>query len=163
MIYLSFFSSCSPIVMENNPEQLLLVKNIFYEAGYYYHDIETDIYTTYDINKRQIGYVFLAEGRSYSGSGLFSKSSAPMKILIGLVDKNTIKNIYVVTHGEDNEFWGMLDDKGYFDQFVQLNIKDAALKRDGGQIDAVTGATLSSMSVVDIVREATLEKVKLIK
>ncbi|MDD4924802.1 MAG: FMN-binding protein [Dehalococcoidales bacterium] len=86
-----------------------------------------------------------------------------MSILVGLEDKSTIKNIYVVNHGENIGFWNILINKGYFGQFVQLNIEDTALICDGGQIDAVTGATLSSMSVVDIVREAALEKVKLIK
>ena len=55
------FVGCSTMVLENNQEELALIKNVFYEAGYYYHDIETDIYTIYDINKKQIGYVFLAE------------------------------------------------------------------------------------------------------
>ena len=163
IIILVFFISCSTMILENNQEELELIKNVFYEAGYYYYNTETDIYTIYDINKKQIGYVFLVEGMSYSGTGLFSKLPAPMTILIGLVDKNTIKNIYVVNHDEDIGFWNMLIEQGYFEQFVNLKIEDAALRSEGGQIDSVTGATLSAMSVVDIVREAALEKAKKIK
>ncbi len=165
IIIIPIFSpiSCSTTVLDNSHGELALIKNVFYEAGYYSQDLETDMYTVYDIKKIQIGYAFLAEGISYSGKGFFSKPSAPMSILVGLVDKSTIKNIYVVSHGESIEFWDQLIDKCYFDQFTQLNIEDAALICDGGKIDAVTGATLSSMSVADIVREAALEKSKLIE
>ncbi|GAH58232.1 unnamed protein product, partial [marine sediment metagenome] len=34
---------------------------------------------------------------------------------------------------------------------------------DGGQIDAITGSTISSRAVVDAVRATAMEKVKLLK
>lgn len=42
-------------------------------------------------------------------------------------------------------------------------IEDAYFKRDGGQIDAITTATLSSTAVLNTVRETALEKVKLLR
>jgi Na+-translocating ferredoxin:NAD+ oxidoreductase RnfG subunit len=44
-----------------------------------------------------------------------------------------------------------------------LSIDDIALRREGGQIDAITGATISSGAVVDAVRTTTMEKVKSLK
>jgi FMN-binding domain. len=37
------------------------------------------------------------------------------------------------------------------------------LKRSGGRIDAITGATKSSRAVVNAVHEAVIEKIKLIE
>ena len=59
-----------------------------------------------------------------------------------------------------NESWG------YWDQFIGLKIEDCTLSRygeGGGQVDGITGATVSSKAVIDIVREAALEKVKSIR
>jgi uncharacterized protein with FMN-binding domain len=53
--------------------------------------------------------------------------------------------------------------ENYFDQFARLKIEDAYFSRQGGKVDSVTGATLSSTLVLNTVREAALEKVKSIR
>ncbi len=156
------FTSCTSVVLENDLETIGLINKVFPEAGYYNYDGEKEIYTVYNTSKSQIGYVFYAEGMSYPGTGFFSKPSALMTILVGLEDKETIKNIYVVSQGETSDFWDLLIEDSYFNQFIDLKIKEAELKQNGGEVDVITGATLSSKSVLDIVRKVTLEKLNML-
>jgi hypothetical protein len=48
--------------LNNDPETLDLLKEIFTDVGYYYYDEEKEIYTVYDLQQSQIGYAFYAEG-----------------------------------------------------------------------------------------------------
>ncbi|GAJ22330.1 unnamed protein product, partial [marine sediment metagenome] len=43
------------------------------------------------------------------------------------------------------------------DQFKGLSASDIALKVDGGKIDAVTGATISSRAVVNAIKKKMVE------
>jgi electron transport complex protein RnfG len=133
-------------------QTLETLKGIFPKASFYV--FEEDIYSIYDNGRREIGYAFYAEGWGYGGK---------MVILVGLEDKETIKGINVVSNYETPSYWDLVVDSNFFDQFIGLRIEDCYLKRyggDDGQVDGITGATLSSQSVVDIVRETALEKVK---
>ncbi len=111
-----------------------------------------------------IGYSFYAEGM---GEEVLSvqdqKIPGPITILVGIrSDKETINNIFVIENNETLLYWQLLVKKNYFDKFVGLKIEDTYFKHDGGEVDVITGATLSSTSVLNLVREAALGKVKLI-
>jgi electron transport complex protein RnfG len=145
----------------NNAETVEVLRSIFMEADYY--TLGDGIYTVYDGDLNVLGYAFYAEGMSYGFSNLeVSKSAAPMVILVGLEDKNTIKGITVISQEETAYFWNLLEKNNFSAQFIGLSIADCYLKKDGGQIDSITGATYSSRSVIDIVREAIQEKAQYI-
>jgi Na+-translocating ferredoxin:NAD+ oxidoreductase RnfG subunit len=134
-------------------QTLEMLKGIFPKASFY--TLKDDIYFIYDKGRHEIGYAFYAEGWGYGGK---------MVILVGLEDKETIKGITVVLHWETWGYWAMLVWSNFFDQLNGLKIEDCALNGgDGGQVNGVTGATVSSMAIVDIVRETALEKVKSIR
>jgi Na+-translocating ferredoxin:NAD+ oxidoreductase RnfG subunit len=159
------FTSCTTLIFENNPEVMTALQEVFPQGGYYIYDEDSQVYTIYDSSKSEIGYAFYAEGKSYDGEWDIEggKVGAPMKILVGLEDKETIKGISIVTHREDVIFWELLIKEDYFNQFTGLKIEDAHFTGDGGKLDCVTRATLSSRSVMDIVRETAIGKIKLIK
>jgi electron transport complex protein RnfG len=139
------------------------IQIIFPKANAYSFNDETEIYTVYDWIKNKIGYVFYAQGMGDSVSGgpeIGAKIRGPTLILVGLEDKETIKGIYVVSHSETPGFWQYLIDKNYFDQFTGLKIKDAYFTHDGGVVDSVSYATLSSKLVLNTVRDTALEKIK---
>ncbi len=162
-----FSTGCSNnlLILENDPDMLTAFQGVFSETGYYNYDDVTGIYKLYDDNKSFIGYAFYADGKSYDGEfdGEGSKKGAPMKILVGLKDMDTIKGIVIVSHAEDYLFWRLLINADYLNQFDNLRIEDAYFTSDGGKIDCVTGATLSSVSVLDLARESAVEKIKLIE
>ena len=112
-----------------------------------------DIYTIYSDNTL-VGYAFLATGKGYGGD---------IDILVGLEDEQTLKGITIVTQSETPGLGSRIIESSFVSKFVGANIDDIFLKKDGGQIDAITGASISSEAVVDVVRNTAMEKVKSLK
>lgn len=117
------------------------------------YDFENDIYTIYS-DGAKIGYAFLAVGKGYGGD---------IDILVGLEDETTIKGISIVSHSETPGLGSRITESFFTDQFTGLSIDEVALKRNGGEVDAITGSTISSRAVINAVRETAMEKVKLIE
>lgn len=152
--------SCTTVVLENDSDTITKLNGIFPEAGYFTYDEVNTIYTVYDLNKNKVGYAFNARGTGYSGS---------IHVMVGLADKETIRGIMVLSHEEyayDPFGSGPGDDlykPKLLDQFVNIEIEDCVLKKEGGLVDGLTEATVSCKAIVDAVRETALKKVELIK
>jgi len=114
------------------------------------HTLEDDIYMIYS-DEAKIGFAFLAVGKGYGGN---------IDILVGLEDETTVRGITIVSHLESPGLGARITESAFTDQFTGENIDDVVLKRDGGQIDAITGATISSGAVVDAIKATVMEKVK---
>ena len=112
-----------------------------------------DLYTVYSQDDI-IGYAFLASGQGYGGE---------IEILVGLENENAIKSIIIISQTETPGIGARIADESFTNQFTNISLDDIALSRDGGSIDALTGATISSNATVNAVRETAIEKVKLIK
>jgi len=117
------------------------------------YDLDNEIYTIYS-NGDKVGYAFIAIGKGYGGG---------IDILVGLKDETTIKGITIISHTETPGLGTRVAESPFTDKFIGLSIEEVALRRDGGQIDAITGSTISSSAVVDAVRTTAMEKVKLLK
>ena len=117
------------------------------------YDLADSLYTIYS-DGAVAGYAFLAAGRGYSGD---------IDILVGLEDEVTIKGVTIISQSETPGLGNRITENFFTSVFAGINIDDIALKQDGGQIDAITGATISSQAVVEAVRDAAIEKVKLLK
>ena len=114
---------------------------------------EDDIYTIYT-DGAKIGYAFMAVGKGYGGN---------IDILVGLEDEATIKGITIISQSETPGLGSRIAESSFADKFTGLVISDIILKQDGGQMDALTGATISSQAVVDAVRTTAMEKIKSLK
>lgn len=117
------------------------------------YDIEDDLYILY-ADESRIGYGFVATGNGYGGE---------ISILVGLEDATTIKGIIILSNQETPGLGARIVEPVFTDQFIGLNIDDVNLRDDGGQIDGISSASISSEAVVDAVRETAMEKVKLIE
>lgn len=117
------------------------------------YEFKDDIYIIYS-DSDKVGYAFIATGKGYGGD---------ISILVGLEDKETIKGITIISQEETPGLGTRITEPFFTDQFTGVAINDVALKKDGGQIDAITGSTISSSAVVDAVRNTALEKVKLLE
>jgi electron transport complex protein RnfG len=138
--------------LQQDKETLDVLRGVFPEVCYYHYG-EEGIYGIYDAGRNEIGYAFYAEGKGY-GSRIV--------ILVGIEDKETLRGIDVISHNEQLTMGYAskeLDFTAFSEQFAGLNIDDCYLRNDGGQVDAITRATISSDAVVRIVREAVLEKI----
>ncbi len=114
------------------------------------HTLEDDIYMIYS-NEAEIGFAFLAVGKGYGGL---------IDILVGLENETTIKGVTIISHLESPGLGARITENSFRDQFIGVNIADVALTQKGGEIDAITGASISSGAVVDAIRATAMEKVK---
>ncbi len=164
---LAFAENSTKVRMQllKDQQTLKILGEVFPNVSFYSFSEESGIYTVYNSTETRIGYAFYAEGVGaevpMTEGG--RKVPGPIVILVGLKDKETINGITIISHSETSWFWDLLIQKNYFNQFVGLKIEDAYFKGDGGEVDVITGATLSSNLVLDTVREAALEKVKMLK
>ncbi len=118
--------------------------------GMSHYEFVDDIYVIHD-EGQVIGYAYIARGKGYGGY---------IDILIGLEDENTIKGISIIKHSESPGLGARITEDEYRKQYIDLDISDSEMDFNGGEIDSITGATISSTAVADAVRTTALEKVK---
>ncbi len=128
-----------------------LLSGIFPQMDTY--NYEDEIYTVYQDDK-EIGYAFLANGKGYGGE---------INILVGLDKDFIVKRVIVVSNTETPGLGSKITESSFTDQFTGLSAGDIFLKKNGGKIDAVTGATISSDAVAEAVRNAMLKKIDAVK
>jgi electron transport complex protein RnfG len=82
--------------------------------------------------------------------------------MAGFNTDGSVYNITVLQHQETPGLGSKMDEPTFKDQFKNINPTKIILKvkKDGGQIDAITAATISSRAFCDAVQRAynTLEK-----
>ena len=96
--------------------------------------------TSVDQSFPAVGYAFMTDGKGYGGK---------IGILMGLETNRTLRGIRVISHQETPGLGAKITDTGFLDQFAGLIPDQLALARDGGAVDAITGATISSRAVAE--------------
>lgn len=130
----------------------IMLEEMFPSMTQYNLDSNTEIYTIYT-DGQKTGYAFLAKGKGYGGE---------IRILVGLEDETTVKGIKIITQSETPGLGTRIAESPFIDLFSGITINDISLRKDGGQIDSITGATISSVAVINAVREEALRKVQLL-
>jgi Na+-translocating ferredoxin:NAD+ oxidoreductase subunit G len=167
VIFILYFVYClinKNVSLNQEPETVELLQMVLSDAYYYYYNEDTQIYIIYDNGKDRIGYAFYAEGMGtgVSKGELGVKIPGKIIILVGIEDKEKLTGIHIIEQHETATFWKLLINVGYLDQFKGINIEDLYFNKDGGEIDSVSGATISSTSILEIIREAVIEKIQYI-
>jgi electron transport complex protein RnfG len=104
---------------------------------------KTDDYYIARMNGEEIGYAFIAEGRGYSST---------IQTMVGMYQNGTISRIYVISQTETPGLGTRIAEPDFTNQFSGKPTEDIRLRKDGGLIDAITGATISSRAITEIVR-----------
>jgi len=101
-----------------------------------------------------IGYAV----NTYTNNGF----SGNITIMAGFKTDGTIINITVLTHKETPGLGNKMTEPKFKDQFMNKNPKEFSLvvDKDGGPVDAITAATISSRAFCDAIQRAynTLQK-----
>ena len=100
------------------------------------------------------GYAFIAKGQGYGGE---------ISILVGINSNFTVKKITIIANTETPGLGTKISENFFIDQFAGLTSSEISLAKDGGKIDAVTGATISSQAVVNAVKNQLETIVEIIK
>lgn len=95
------------------------------------------IFIMYDSGGELLGYVTFTEGTGYGG---------PMLVMVYWSPNGEIINITVPEHHEDEPWWRKLELEGYFSQYAGVAYDSPLVL--GEDIDAISGATVSSNGVI---------------
>ncbi len=127
----------------------------FPKLDHYVELEDLDVYIVENETNATLGYAFTVIGKGYGGE---------IEMLVGIEnDAATIRGLSVITHGETPGLGAKITEPWFQEQFQGKSVNDLALTKDGGEIDAITGATISSSAVVDAVKEAALAKIQALK
>ena len=101
---------------------------------------------------RQNGIITSVAIKTFSDNGFGGR----IELIIGMLMDGTITGYQVIDQKETPGLGTKITEKSFSDQFIGLNsyVDELKLKKDGGEIDAVTGATISSKAVIDAVEKA---------
>lgn len=79
-----------------------------------------------------------------------------IELVVGFYMDGTISDYKILTHNETLGLGSKIADKEFIEQFQWFNPERQIFKvtKDGGDIDAVTSATISSRAVIDAIQKA---------
>jgi electron transport complex protein RnfG len=104
-------------------------------------------YKGYNPDEQLIGYAFLAEGKGYSST---------IRTLVGIDTAGFIFNIKILSQQETPGLGSLCEQvrSGESEPWWQLQFKnkiaiDLAVDKDDGEIESITGATITSRAVVN--------------
>ena len=140
LLYINTFTS-EVVEAQNKAKIQAVLERIFPEITNFEED--GDLFVIYE-GDSLAGYTFLSSGNGYSGI---------ISMLVGITPEFTIKDVAILSQTETPGLGSKITEKEFTDQFVGLSLADMALSRDGGSIDAITGATISSRAVTDTIKE----------
>lgn len=125
-----------------------MLGTLFPKMDDYAYDEVTKLYTPL-ANGEPLGRAFMAYAKGYGGT---------IDILIGLEPDASIRGIRIIAQQETPGLGSKIMNKSFLDQFQGLAVDDVKLTRNGGKVDAITSATISSSAVIKGVREAILDR-----
>lgn len=112
-----------------------------------FEELENNTYQATQDGKT-VGYVGIVKERGYGGfTGGF------IKIAVGINLEGTIEKIRIISQSETPGLGSKITKTWFLKQFENKSKEEIKLSDKGGEIDAITGATISSQAVVEAVRE----------
>ena len=111
-------------------------------------DVEIPFYLAYDADNNFIG----AAVETFTNKGF----SGNISLMVGILADGTVKNISVLQHAETPGLGSKMEEETFKGQFCDKNPAsfNFSVKKDGGDVDAITAATISSRAFCDAVNRA---------
>ncbi|MCF7862123.1 RnfABCDGE type electron transport complex subunit G [Candidatus Woesearchaeota archaeon] len=132
-----------PMIKENMQDKALAgLKTVFPEADNFVQSADK-VHTAYS-NGEIIGYVVETSEYGYSSD---------IRLLVGIKPDNTLKSVFVLEQQETPGLGSRIVEDNFIRQFDGQN-KGLKLSKDGGTIDGITSATISSEAVLRAVEKA---------
>lgn len=143
------FSVTKPRIDEYKANKLQSdLKEVLKEAIEFEEIITDTLWKGTDSTGACVGIAFKVFPKGYGG---------PVETLVGLKTDTTVTGIIVASPAEGlKETPGLgikIRESWFRDQFGGKKLEELLLKKDGGELDAVTAATISSRAVVNGTRE----------
>lgn len=104
-------------------------------------------YIAKDDKDMLLGYCFIAAKRGYS---------SVIRTMVAMDDKFTIINMKVIDQNETPGLGTLCQDKAFSDRFQGKGFDDLKADKDGGTIQSITGATITTRAVIYSLQDAIL-------
>lgn len=96
--------------------------------------------------KCDLGDVIIMKAKGYGG---------PIRMAVGIGNDGKVKGISVISHNETPGLGSNVENEQFQDEFKGMSVEnDIRVEKDGGEIKAITGATITSRAACKEVREA---------
>ncbi len=94
-----------------------------------------------------VGYAIVSNVGGFSGT---------LSLMVGITNEGLIHNTVVLSHGETPGLGAKCTEPAFSDQFRGWDpaVKSLMVKKDGGQVDAITASTITSRAYADAIRQA---------
>ena len=145
-----------PIAAAENAKKTEAIKNVLPEFQELkdmnmksaMEDAELPFHLAYDANGNFIG----AAVETFTNKGF----SGNISLMVGILADGTVNNIFVLQHAETPGLGSKMSEPSFKDQFNNKHADsfNFNVKKDGGDVDAITAATISSRAFCDAVNRA---------
>ena len=136
-----------PLIEENLRLEEELARKVVFPNATRFEFVENDLknyFQVYDAEEQLIGYTIVAVGRGYSSN---------IQTMVGLNIDLSINNISVIYQNETPGLGDKYVNKDFYKLFIGLKQANMRVDKDGGQIDSITGATVTARAIVKAVEE----------
>ena len=151
-----FNATKDPIAAAENAKRTAAMKNVLTEFNTLktvnvksaMEDAEIPFHLAYDADNNFIG----AAVETFTNKGF----SGNISLMVGILADGTVKNISVLQHAETPGLGSKMEEETFKGQFCDKNPAsfNFSVKKDGGDVDAITAATISSRAFCDAVNRA---------
>ena len=153
-----FNATKDPIAAAENAKRTAAIKNVLPEfktlktvnvmSAVEGDNAEIPFHLAYDADNNFIG----AAVETFTNKGF----SGNISLMVGILADGTIKNISVLQHAETPGLGSKMEEETFKGQFNDKNADsfNFSVKKDGGNVDAITAATISSRAFCDAVNLA---------
>lgn len=108
-------------------------------------DDRKTVYGAFDGEGNSLGVVITTQAKGYGGT---------IEVMTGIRSDGSVAGVTVLSMSETPGLGARTKEDAFLSQFIGLNDPNLAVTKDGGTIDAVSGATISSRAVTDAVSSA---------
>ena len=151
-----FNATKDPIAAAENAKKTAAIKNVLPEfktlktvnVKSAMEDAEIPFHLAYDADNNFIG----AAVETFTNKGF----SGNISLMVGILADGTVKNISVLQHAETPGLGSKMEEETFKGQFCDKNPAsfNFSVRKDGGDVDAITAATISSRAFCDAVNRA---------
>ncbi len=147
-----YLKTKGPIEVAEQQKELNAIKQVLPEFDNDPNTAKTeqDGVIVYRLSKQNqpVGYAI----KTYTEKGF----GGHVELMAGFLPDGSINSVTVLTHKETPGLGTKMSDPKFSDQFLGKNPDDFVLKvkKDGGQVDAITAATVSSRAYCDALQRA---------
>jgi len=148
-VVLSFvYSYTGPRIEETQKELILVGLKEVIKADIFTAVVSDTVWEAMDSTNNVLGIVFRVFPQGYGG---------PIPIMVGLDLEGSITGIRIASAAEGlKETPGLgvkITEPDFRDQFIGKTLENILIKKDGGDIDAITAATISSRAVCNGIKQ----------